>query len=168
MTNLHCLTDNHDVLNWMCHDRAPHINFWHCPECDRVWLNKKDIEDKLVGTTLDALYGEYGGPLIERGLIRRITKEEQSRILGKMAGITKNLICRACNQSELVVMEHKAASEIRFLLCYECESVWFDVEDYISGKSASRNLHDIYGDYDWPLIESGLIREVTQNYTPQP
>ena len=52
-------------------------------------------------------------------------------------------------------MEHKAAPEIAFWLCYECDSVFFDP----FGNEKARAFSSIYGDYDWPLVEAGIIVE---------
>lgn len=50
-----------------------------------------------------------------------------------------------------------AAPDLAFWMCYECDSVWVDIEMARAGNGGRITFSDLYGSHGWSLIEEGFI-----------
>lgn len=74
-----CKVCGQSKLVIMAHAAAPELNFLLCHECESVWTNSEDasIPGKGKSTSFGDIYGDYGWPLVEAGLIHEIQEREQ-------------------------------------------------------------------------------------------
>jgi hypothetical protein len=74
-----------------------------------------------------------------------------------LAGVNAQIVCPSCGQ-DYVVPFRNVLDDRRFLLCPECDAVWFAEDD--TSRRSGRSLDDVFaghqflpGEVDWDFIE---------------
>ena len=74
-----------------------------------------------------------------------------------MSDEAEKVVCPCCRQNYLDRMHHVAAPGFAFWMCYECDSVWIDIEGARAGGRGRITFSNLYGSHGWSLIEEKFI-----------